>query len=271
MILLAASVSTAWSADRPPVVWNNETRVDPPGVTHHALDSAAMNRAVGYCVALPPGYERSDARYPVIYFLHGAGGNENSGGVDFPSILNHLVAKGAAPPAICVFPNGGLSRYRDDPATGINVETMITRELIPLIDRDYRTRPGRESRVITGYSMGGGGALRLALVHPELFSAAASWAGSVVSRETGELPPELSIESLRAATEQVRLLMVVGYKDEASYRGHAPFIQALTEAEYPFTYRTLANVPHKLGLYYHLTGEEVVRFLVRDFASVPQS
>ncbi len=67
-------------------------------------------------------------------------------------------------------------------------------ELIPLIDRTYRTRADREGRVIAGFSMGGGGAVRLALKHPDLFSAAASWAAALGSRGGG-LPPQM--ESIR--------------------------------------------------------------------------
>jgi hypothetical protein len=60
------------------VVWNNPDGPARPGITHHVLASPSMQRDVGYNVFLPAGYESTTMRYPMIYFLHGAGGNENS-------------------------------------------------------------------------------------------------------------------------------------------------------------------------------------------------
>ena len=247
------------------VIWNNVPAQPHPLVSHHELQSDAMQRTVGYTVYLPPSYEAEPVRrYPVLYFLHGAGGNENAEGPGFAAIIDRLIRAGRIPPAICVFPNGGMSGYRDNPETGINVETMIIQELVPQIDQNYRTLARRESRVIGGFSMGGGGSLRLALTHPDLFSAAASWAGSVANRRTRELPPELNAAMLGTQEPTVRLLMIVGYEDEAALVGHLPFVELLREARYSFTFRTLRGVPHNLGRYYELTGEDFATFLLQD-------
>lgn len=250
------------------VIWNNIPAQPHPLVSHHDFHSDAMQRTVGYTVYLPPSYATdTDRRFPVLYFLHGAGGNENADGPGFASIIDRLIRAGRIPPVVCVFPNGGMSGYRDNPETGINVETMITKELVSLIDQNYRTLARRESRVIGGFSMGGGGSLRLALTHPDLFSAAASWAGSVANRRTRELPPELNLDLLRAQEPTVRLLMIVGYEDESALAGHLPFIDLLREARYSFTFRTLRGVPHNLGRYYELTGDDFATFLLREVAT----
>lgn len=247
------------------VIWNNIPEKPHKLVTHHELDSKAMARVVGYTVYLPPGYASETARrYPVIFFLHGSGGNENADGPGFAGIVDRMVNAGAVPPAICVFPNGGQSGYRDHPDTGINVRTMIIDELVPLIDRTYRTLPARETRFIGGYSMGGGGAMRLALTHPHLFGAAAAFAGGLGDRQTGQPSPEPTVETLRTQEPMVRLLLITGYDDQATHKGHWPFIERLREANYSFTLRTLRGVPHRLGMYYEQTGEDLVKFLLQD-------
>jgi Predicted esterase len=261
----SAPAATETPRPRREVIWNNIPAQPHPLVSHHDFHSDAMQRTVGYTVYLPPSYATdTDRRFPVLYFLHGAGGNENADGPGFASIIDRLIRAGRIPPVVCVFPNGGMSGYRDNPETGINVETMITKELVARIDKNYRTLPRRESRVIGGFSMGGGGSLRLALTYPDLFSAAASWAGSVANRRTGELPPELNLDLLRAQEPTVRLLMIVGYEDEIALAGHLPFIDLLREARYSFTFRTLRGVPHNLGRYYELTGEDFATFLLNE-------
>jgi enterochelin esterase-like enzyme len=245
------------------VKWNNPDGPKIPGVEHGSFHSASMDVEVGYNVYLPPGYARSDARYAVIYFLHGAGGNENSDAGGFAGLLVKLIEAKQIQPVICVFPNGGASGYQDRPATNVMGETLIIKELIPLVDRTYRTQSNREGRVISGFSMGGGGAVRLALKHPDLFSAAGSWAGAILPRG-GDALTELEPENLRKLDGKVRLLLIVGDQD-STYSRHKPVVENLEQAKYPFTYRVLEGVPHNLGLYYEKTGDEMVRFLTEKF------
>lgn len=124
-------------------------------------------------VYLPPGYDTSTARYPVLYLLHGIGGG-------FTDWTKHWDLKGAmdaairagTPPFLVVMPNGanrlGGGFYMDSPVSG-NWETYLTRELVPRIDRELRTLTTSASRGVAGHSMGGFGALRLAMRHPDLF------------------------------------------------------------------------------------------------------
>jgi endo-1,4-beta-xylanase len=142
---------------------------------------------------------------------------------------------------------------------------MIMRELIPRIDGEFRTLSARESRVIGGFSMGGGGAIRLALKYPETFSAAASWAGAFFRRDDGNPPtPSFDTDSLASSKERVRLLMIVGYED-LTYSSHLTAVAALQEARYAYTLHTLAGLGHELGKYYSLTGDELIGFLTADF------
>src|SRR5262249_42120585 len=142
--------------------WNNPDGPKIPGLEHGVFYSPAMDTDVGYNVYLPPDYGASGKRYPVIYFLHGAGGNENSDAGGFSALVQKQAEAKKIPPVICVFPNGGMSGYADNPAAKVMGETLVVRELLPLIDGKYRTRVTRDSRAVGGFSMGGGGAIRLA-------------------------------------------------------------------------------------------------------------
>lgn len=250
------------------IKWNNPDGPKRDGIEHHSFMSPSMEIEIGYNVWLPPGYADSTARYPVMYFLHGAGGNENSDGPGFAGIVGRLMAEKKVPPVICVFPNGGMSGYRNNPMTKVLGETLIVKELVPLIDKDFRTKPTCDARVISGFSMGGGGALRLALKYPELFSAAASWAGAIGNRRGGDATPpaEIQVDNLKALNGKVRLLMIVGDKDQ-TLAGHKPLVDNLEETKYPHKYHVLEGIGHSLGDYYRLTGEEMVLFLAEGLQS----
>ena len=120
----AAGAAEAEPQAQPPrrdVTWNNPDGPAVPGVEHGVLRSKAMGREVGYNVYLPPGYKDGKERYPVLYFLHGAGGSENSDAGGFSGLVRKEIEAKTIPPAICVFPNGGMSGYADRPEGKIMV------------------------------------------------------------------------------------------------------------------------------------------------------
>jgi S-formylglutathione hydrolase FrmB len=131
-------------------------------------------------VFLPPGYdEQSNKRYPVMYWLHGYAGWKNTTGKagwndDLVTSVSKLIASGEVKPMIIVMPDGtnrfGGSFYTNSFTTG-NWEDFIAYELPEYIDENYRTIPGPESRGIAGFSMGGSGAIKIAMKHPDIFSA----------------------------------------------------------------------------------------------------
>src|ERR1041384_891556 len=185
LLVFVSCVCNRSVAQRRETRWNNPPALKATGLEHYSFRCKAMDEEIGYSVYLPPQYASTKFKYPVIYFLHGAGGNENSDAGGFSGLLNKLIGEKKIKPAICIFPNGGMSGFRDRPEEKVMVETMIVKELIPLIDKSYRTVADRKGRVIAGFSMGGGGATRLALKNPELFSASASWAGAIMFRSSG--------------------------------------------------------------------------------------
>ena len=159
-----------------------------PGLHRGEITSRALaNNLLGdpttrqYYVYLPPGYDISDKRYPVVYVLHGYLQDATSYVLTVPTAEDSLIAKGEAREMIVVFADGsnrlGGSMYLSSPTIG-DYETYITKELVSQIDLQYRTLPGRESRGITGCSMGGDGAAHLALKYPDVFSVAAPVSGT---------------------------------------------------------------------------------------------
>jgi endo-1,4-beta-xylanase len=250
------------------VIWNNPPTSPIPGVEHNVLHSASMDRDVGYNVYLPADYAESKHRYPVVYFLHGAGGTESSDAGGFSGLIRKEVEAKHIPSVICVFPNGGMSGYRDHPDQKIMGETLIIKELLPEIDKKYRTIATRDGRAICGFSMGGGGSIRLAIAHPDLFSAAASWAAALGSRDAAAASPAaLARENVDKVKGKVRFLLIVGDKD-LTYASHAPFIEALKDLKVPYEYQILPGVEHNLGVYYEQTGTKFVKFVTAGFADL---
>jgi enterochelin esterase-like enzyme len=167
----------------PSITWVNELPADktlPPNTRHLTFESKAAGREVGYCLYLPPDYAKNpDKRYPVIYNLHGNGGNEFTGLFDI-EVLHEGIVAGKWPPMIMVLPNGGRSTFYKDSHDGkFPIETMFIREFIPHIDKTCRTIAERRGRAIEGFSMGGRGSTRLAMKYPELFCSLFCQAGNV--------------------------------------------------------------------------------------------
>jgi enterochelin esterase-like enzyme len=128
-----------------------------------------------YYIYLPPGYADGTKRYPVVYILHGFTGNEYQF-LFLESAYHKLLQQGTAQEMILVLPDGNNkfqgSNYLSSPTIG-DYETYIARELVAQVDAKYRTIAQRDSRGITGCSMGGDGAMHLALTFPDVYSVAA--------------------------------------------------------------------------------------------------
>jgi S-formylglutathione hydrolase FrmB len=166
-----------------------------PALEHNLLGDPADQRVDIY---LPPGYDaRSNRRYPVIYFLHGLLGQPDDftkptfQGMTVEGALDTLIAAGKIRAVIAVVPNGrnryGGSYYANSSVDG-NWEDYIVHDLVTYIDSHYRTQPNAKSRGLAGHSMGGFGALRIAMKHPEVFGAVYAMSPCCVGIPA-ELPP----------------------------------------------------------------------------------
>ena len=141
-----------------------------------SVPSAAMKKDVPATVILPDAYGKEGKHFPVLYLLHGYGGDYQS----WPKIarLDELADQYGI---IVVCPDGGTgSWYFDSPEDPAwRYETFVAKELISGIDGRFPTLPHRESRAIAGFSMGGHGAFFLAFRHPEVYGTAVSFSGGV--------------------------------------------------------------------------------------------
>ena len=151
-----------------------------------ALQSHILKRNVHYCVQVPGSYEQKDAsgqtrRFPVLYYLHGLGDNEQSfsrsGGW---TLIEDLRAQGKIGDFLIVAPEGYASFYINSADGSERYSDFFLREFLPSIEKKYRVMPGREARAVTGISMGGYGALRFAFAYPELFSAVSAQSAALI-------------------------------------------------------------------------------------------
>ena len=149
------------------------------------VQSKILGKEVRYTIYLPPDYQTSNRRYPVVYLLHGYTDND-TGWLQFGEVhltADRAIAEGQIPPMIIVMPDAGVSWYINDYQNKVCYEDFFFQEFIPFIDATYRTRPLKEYRGIAGLSMGGWGTLIYALRHPEMFAAAAPFSAAVWTDE----------------------------------------------------------------------------------------
>ena len=194
--------------------------------------SSLVGAELPYEVLLPADYNLAASnakRYPVLYLLHGLGGNPSSW-------LNLGVREATARyPLIIVLAEGRASFYTDSAsAPAEKFESYFVRELVPDVDRRFRTVATRDGRAIGGLSMGGYGALKFAVKYPEMFAVAASMSGAVSSSswQTAEQIPA----SLRAL-----LVSIFGAPDSPTHTANDLFrliaaIPPERSAQLPFLY-----------------------------------
>lgn len=173
--------------------------------------SLSMQKTLKVAVTTPSTYQTSQDRYPVIYLLHGGSGSFSDWHqkVTQKGIVNQLAETYNV---VIVTPGvGPASYYYDSPLLdSVRYETYMIQELIPLIDSHYRTLAQKESRAITGLSMGGHGAITLAAKHPELFVAAGSMSG-VMNIDTDLWKVGEDFRNLRKKG-QLEMLGAINYK-----------------------------------------------------------
>ena len=148
------------------------------------VPSKILARGVPYCVVLPPSFDADKARhFPILYFLHGLGENEqffiHSGAWnlvedmrDKGELGDFLIATPEARSSFYINARDGKNRYED----------FLVQEFFPYIEKRYRITPGRSNRAISGISMGGYGALHLAFRRPQLFSSVSAHSAALINK-----------------------------------------------------------------------------------------
>ncbi len=205
--LLALGLSLGSAA-----VSSAQTRAVTGTVRTDTLWSPSLGAYKALVVYLPPSYRTADrTRFPLLVYLHGRAGNERNW-VDAGALHRTMdsLARSGAPEAIIAMPDGDDGWYatwnqlgdvnacradttRREPAATYCVpwtryDDYIARDIVSHMDARYRTKANRESRGIAGLSMGGFGAITVALQYPDVFAAAASHSGVVSPRYLGPTP-----------------------------------------------------------------------------------
>ena len=196
-------------------------------------------------VYLPPGYSK-DKKYPVLYLLHGIGGNEfewTRGGVA-NVVLDNLYADKKAMPMIVVLPNGRASKdaktnpFQDQGAFAVFEKDLLV-DLIPFVEKTYVVKSDRESRALAGLSMGGGQSLNFGLGNLDTFA----WVGGFSSAPNTK-KPEALIKDHAEAAKKLRLLYVACGDKDGLFRISQGVHKMLEEKNVPHIYNVIPAGQH---------------------------
>jgi enterochelin esterase-like enzyme len=239
--------------------------------------ASKLNRQeIAIKVYLPPGYERGTERYPVVYNLHGGGGSPARQWDRTRATLTAAMEGRLVRPMIYVFVNGLGNTEFVNTADGKLIERSIIEELIPFIDAKYRTVAAKRGRAIDGFSMGGFGALSVALRNPETFAAVVSYGAALTIKGTGRnyRGPEHFAEHdpwslVRAKADAVRrglrVRMVCGESD-GLFASNVKFKELLDSLKIPVEFVPVAGVAHCTQCLYEEAGVESLKFIEESFA-----
>lgn len=178
----------------------------PGRVEQRTFYSAALGRTMPYSLYLPPGYSAAPraARYPVVYLLHGRGDSHTSWlGYGVVAEANELIESGRIPPLLIVMPEGEVGFWTDHVNEGPRWGTYVADDLVAEIDASLPTIAERGARAIGGISMGGFGALQLAMHYQSTFSVVGAHGVALRTRESA--PAFLGADEAFAARDPVAL------------------------------------------------------------------
>ena len=189
-LLIPISLFGATLPTQPPSGYDQVKSVAHGQVSYFNYQSAATNSTRRARIYLPPGYSTS-TKYPVLYLLHGIGGNEDewyNSGVPHV-ILDNLIAAGSIKPMICVLPNGNAT------GSGVsdgweNFTNDLLNSLIPYVERTYSAYTDAKHRAIAGLSQGGAQSLNIGLPNVDKFPYVGGFSSSPITKQTSQLFPD---------------------------------------------------------------------------------
>ncbi len=281
-------LSTGACAQEPVFRWVNPMPEDAnERLEHGTYHSELMALDVGYVVYLPPEYEapdNADRSYPVVYFLPGGRVGSEVKSIALADVFDEWIQAEAVQPRIFVFVNGGREGYFD--FGEYQAESSFVRELIPHIDRTYRTIDDRLGRALEGFSMGGRGTARIMFKYPELFCSAAPMSGGhqkerQMSEDRGREargsqvlvhePTNNSWDLARefaepSTTPDLNILIAVGSTD-MNYQGNVDWMDHLRALGIRFDQRVAPGVRHNVFELLEALGPAIELFHDRCFAT----
>ncbi len=180
--------------------------------------SDSLNEQRAFNLILPLDYEVSTGRYPVLYLLHGYTGDNSDW-----TLLTNLSGYAARYRLIIVMPDGSNGWYVNsatDPKA--KFEDYIIKDIIPYVEKHYRTIPLRRARAIAGLSMGGYGAMFLGLKHPDLFAAIGAFSGALDVAHNG-LPPDTLNANEKERKQKAEIMSHFGAPGSPTAKERDPF------------------------------------------------
>ena len=205
-------------------------------------------------VYTPAGYEKGKGKYPVLYVLHGIGGDEDAWVTQgrATQILDNLIARGQAKPMIVVFTNGNISQEAapGENSTGYTRPTMqlpqtmegtfekAFPEIVGFIDKNYRTIAKKTSRAVCGLSMGGLHTLYLSLNYPDMFNYSGMFSAAIGVSDPSVSPMYQDVDAKLATYfgKKPVLLWIGCGNTDFLYQANKEFMKKLDDAGYPYKY-----------------------------------
>ena len=222
-------------------------------------DSPALGMKRRMSIYTPPGYETSgDRRYPVLYLLHGMGGDEEAWLTQgrAAQILDNLIAEGAVEPMIVVMPNGNASQEAAPgethfglvPPTVALPHTMdgafeeAFPDIIAYVDRTYRTKADKQHRAIAGLSMGGFQSLHTSKQYPDMFDYVGLFSAAINPRVEGsEIYKDREAKLRRQFADAPKLYWIAIGKDDFLYKDNEAYRKALDDMGVKYDYHESAG------------------------------
>ena len=221
-------------------------------------DSPTLNATRRMMLYLPPGYELSRQRYPVLYLLHGTGGDENvwleQGHA--AQVLDNLIASGKAEPMIVVMPNGhtdtpaapGMGPNNNEQPTFAHKQWMdgtfeqSFNDIMNWVDKNYRTRAAKRYRAIAGLSMGGYHSLYISANQPDDFNYVGLFSPAISRMDQGKckIYDDLEGKLIAQFKQRPRLYWLGIGKDDFLYKDNAEFRKLLDKNRLRYTYHESA-------------------------------
>tara|TARA_B100001109_G_scaffold94442_1_gene76712 strand:- start:11020 stop:12102 length:1083 start_codon:yes stop_codon:yes gene_type:complete len=270
--------------------WENELNdkyIYPRQLKKGSFQSTLMNTSIGYYIYIPDAYqEKPEKRFRTVYYLHG-GRPGNEAREAFISHYVHEVFKNPSiDPAIYIFVNGGeLSHYNSDELNSYGEDVFI-KELIPHIDKVYRTIAKRQGRGLEGFSQGGRAATRHMFKYPDLFGTVSAGGGSyaiekLIKESQGfEDDPRDDKETIyyvgmgndawslaeqhKSSQNVTPKLMLWSGTEDMNYKSVEGYHSFLEKLKIEHKLLSIEGVDHNSSVFYEKAGTSLVKFHIGE-------
>ena len=266
--------------------WENELNnkyIFPSQLKKGSFESALMNTSIGYYIYIPDAYqEQPDKRFRTVYYLHGGRPGNEAREAFIAHYVHEVFKNSSIDPAIYVFVNGGeLSHYNSDELDSFG-EDIFIKELIPHIDKVYRTIAKRQGRGLEGFSQGGRAATRYMFKYPDLFRTVSAGGGSytierlIKESEGFEDDPRDDKENIfyvglgndawslaeqhKSSQNVTPRLMLWSGKEDMNYKSIEEYHSFLETLKIEHEFLSIEGVDHNSLIFYEKAGASLVKF-----------